>query len=169
MHPISQEFIQQCISVIEEKNKPKILKCFDQLTDEQIWSRPNGVSNSVGNLILHLCGNIRQYVISGLGDAPDIRERDLEFSTTGGFTRAALLEKLDQTLGEAFAVMRSASDERLLRMHTVQGFRYSGIGIIVHITEHFSHHTGQIIFWAKQLTSRDMAFYAGHNLNTRNK
>ncbi|HLG40176.1 MAG TPA: DinB family protein [Chitinophagaceae bacterium] len=169
MSTIAQEFIEQSISVIEKKNTPKIIKCLDQLTEEQIWMRPNKASNSIGNILLHLCGNIRQYVISALGDQPDIRERDKEFSAQGGYTKEELLVKLNDTLTQAINVMRNTDEVRLMKIHSVQGFNYSGIGIIVHITEHYSHHTGQIIFWTKQLTGNDLGFYSHIDLNKKNK
>jgi uncharacterized damage-inducible protein DinB len=169
MNTIAQEFIEQSISVVEKKNTPKIIKCLDQLTEEQIWLRPNKASNSIGNILLHLCGNIRQYVISALGDQPDIRERDKEFSAQGGYTKEELLAKLTATLTQAINVIRNADEVRLMKIHSVQGFNYSGIGIIIHITEHYSHHTGQIIFWTKQLTGNDLGFYSHIDLNKKNK
>jgi len=168
MNTIANEFIEQSIYRIE-KNTPKIIKCLDQLTEEQIWLRPNKASNSIGNILLHLCGNITQYVISALGDQPDIRERDKEFSTEGGYNKGELLAKLAGTLARAIAVIRNADEVRLMKVHSVQGFNYSGIGIIVHITEHYSHHAGQIIFWTKQLTGNDLGFYSHVDLNKKNK
>src|SRR6476659_5112427 len=91
---IAKEFVEQCIYIVETKSTPKIVKCLDQLTEEQIWVRPNKASNSIGNILLHLCGNIRQYVISALGQQEDVRERDLEFSTLGGLNKSELLLKL---------------------------------------------------------------------------
>ena len=169
MNTIATEFVEQCISILENKNTPKIIKCLDQLTEEQIWMRPNKASNSIGNILLHLCGNIRQYVVSALGDQPDVRERDLEFSTEGGYNKEELLAKLMETLTRAVNVMRDIDEVRLMKMYSVQGFNYSGIGIIVHITEHYSHHTGQIIFWTKQLTAKDLGFYSHVDLNKKNK
>ncbi|MFI5128367.1 MAG: DinB family protein [Chitinophagales bacterium] len=169
MNTIAQEFVEQCISIVETKNTPKIIKCLDQLTEEQIWIRPNKASNSIGNILLHLCGNIRQYVISGLGDQPDLRERDLEFSTQGGSNKVALLAKLKDTLTQAIYVIRKTDEVSLMKIYSVQGFNYSGIGIILHITEHYSHHTGQIIFWTKQLTGNDLGFYSHVDLNKKNK
>jgi len=167
MDAIAKEFIEQSIYRIE-KNTPKIIKCLDQLTDEQIWMRPNEASNSIGNILLHLCGNIRQYAISALGDQHDVRERDKEFSQRSGFTKEQLLKKLSVTLQEAIAVMRNTDEVRLMKKYPVQGFSYSGVGIIVHVTEHYSHHTGQIIFWTKQLTGTDLGFYSHVNLNKKN-
>jgi uncharacterized damage-inducible protein DinB len=167
MSPVTTEFINQSIYRIE-KNTPKIIKCLDQLTEDQIWMRPNEVSNSIGNILLHLCGNIRQYAVSALGDQPDIRERDKEFSAQGGYTKEQLMKKLSDTLQEAITVMRTTDEVRLMKIYPVQGFTYSGIGIVVHVTEHYSHHTGQIIFWTKQLTGADLGFYSHVDLNKKN-
>lgn len=169
MNTVAQEFIDQCISIIEKKSTPKIIKCLDQLTEEQIWQRPNKASNSIGNILLHLCGNIRQYVISALGDQPDIRERDKEFSTQDGYTKEQLLVKLTETLHQAIAVIKNTDEVKLMKIYPVQGFTYSGVAIVVHITEHYSHHTGQIIFWTKQLTGNDLGFYSHVDLNKKTK
>ncbi len=168
MKTFAQEFIDQSIHRIEE-NTPKIVKCVDALTEEQIWQRPNETSNSIGNMMLHLCGNITQYIVSALGDQPDIRERDKEFSVKGGFSKEELVSKLIDTLNRAISVIRNTDENRQMKIHSVQGFSYSGIGIIIHVTEHYSYHTGQIIFWTKQLTSKDLGFYANVDLNKRNK
>jgi uncharacterized damage-inducible protein DinB len=169
MNTIAQEFIEQSISVIEKKNSPKIIKCLDQLSEEQIWVRPNEASNSIGNLLLHLCGNIRQYIIAALGDQPDVRERDREFSARESCTKEELLNKLATTVQQAVNIIKNTDEARLLKIYSVQGFELSGIGIIVHVTEHYSHHTGQIIFWTKQLKGVDLGLYANINLNKRNK
>jgi uncharacterized damage-inducible protein DinB len=169
MNTIAQEFIEQSISVIEKKNTAKIIKCLDKLSEEQIWMRPNNASNSIGNILLHLCGNIRQYVIAALGDQPDIRERDKEFSAQGGYNKQELLKRLTDTITQAIKVIRNADEVSLMKIYPVQGFTHSGVGIIVHITEHYSHHTGQIIFWTKQLTGKDLGFYSHVDLNKKNK
>jgi len=168
MSTITQEFIKQSIFRIQE-NTPKIIKCLDELSEEQIWMRPNEASNSIGNIILHLCGNIRQYIISSLGYQPDIRERDKEFSAKGGYNKEELQNKLTATVEQAITTIGNVDENRLLKIHSVQGFNYSGIGIIIHVTEHYSYHTGQIIFWTKQLTAKDLGFYANIDLNKKNQ
>lgn len=168
MNIVAQEFIKQTIFRIQE-NTPKIIKCLDELSEDQIWRRPNEASNSIGNMILHLCGNIRQYIISALGDQPDIRERDKEFSAKGGHNKEELQNKLTSTVEEAINTIKNIDENRLLKIHSVQGFNYPGIGIIIHVTEHYSHHTGQIIFWTKQLTAKDLGFYANIDLNKKNQ
>jgi uncharacterized damage-inducible protein DinB len=162
-----KEFIEQTLKSIDE-NTSKIKACMMQLNEKDIWFRHNEHVNSVGNIILHLCGNIRQWIISSLGRAPDIRERDLEFSTAGGFTKEELTTRWQDTMQEAVTVITDASPENLLRNRVVQGSAHSGIGIIIHVTEHYSYHTGQIIFLTKLYKNIDMGFYAGTDLNKHN-
>ncbi len=148
-----------------EENTPRIERCLAELSEAEIWHRPNAASNSVGNLILHLCGNIRQYAIASLGNGKDIRVRDAEFAARGGFSKAELLEMLRNTVSEALDTLSRASDAEMMRVRTVQGFDMSGIGIAVHVCEHYSYHTGQIAFWVKLLKDKDLGFYAGVDLN----
>ena len=162
-----QEFAAQ-IATHMEMNTPRIEKCLAELSETEIWQRPGPGSNSVGNLIRHLCGTITQYVLSSLGGAPDQRARDEEFAAQGGFGKKELLEKLQGTVQEAVQVIRQASREEMLRERTVQGFRMSGIAIAVHVCEHYSYHTGQIAFWVKFLKNKDLGFYANIDLNAKN-
>lgn len=162
-----KEFTSECIQKFKE-NTEKIITCLNELHEEDTWKRPNEHSNSTGNLILHLCGNIRQYVISSLGRAPDIRERDKEFSADSGYSKSELIAKLTDTIQQAMEIIQNVTAEELLRKRQVQGYYHSGIAIIVHVTEHYSYHTGQIIFWTKLLKDKDLGFYAGVNLNIKN-
>ena len=107
---------------------PRILSCLEQLTPEQIWWRPNEASNSVGNLVLHLAGNVRQWIISGLGGATDQRQRDLEFSERGPLPRRVLASRLRRAVEEACRVLGKLSPEELARVHTIQKFRVTGLG-----------------------------------------
>lgn len=168
MNTIAAEFIAQSIHRIE-LNTPRITKCLNELSEEEVWYRPNGSSNSIANLILHLCGNITQYIISSIGDEPDNRERDKEFAAVGGFSKAELLSKLENTISTAVEVIRNCTEESLLRVRSVQGFTYTGIGNIIHVTEHYSYHTGQIALLTKIMKNKDLGFYAGLNLNTKNQ
>ncbi len=163
-----KEFIEQSIYRIEESTK-RVIKCLQEIDEEEIWIPPNDNSNSIGNLILHLCGNIRQYIISGLGEAEDIRVRAQEFTTKTGFTKAELLNQLSTTTSGAIRIIKESDDYKLTRIYSVQGFQLSGIGIIIHVTEHYSYHTGQIAFWTKQLKNKDLRFYGDIDLNGKNK
>jgi uncharacterized damage-inducible protein DinB len=163
-----REFIDQSVHRIDE-NTPKLITCVKELGESELWKRPNAHSNSIGNIILHLCGNIRQYAISSLGNRRDVRERDKEFSADGGHSGPELLKKLTDTLDEAKGIIQKVTAEELLRKRKVQGYSHSGIGIIIHVTEHYSYHTGQVIFWTKLLKDKDLGFYANADLNARNE
>ncbi|MEM7379881.1 MAG: DinB family protein [Bacteroidota bacterium] len=142
--------------------------CLDKIGEAEVWARPNNTSNSIGNLILHLCGNIRQYAIASLGQTDDTRERDSEFSARDGQKKEELFYKLKDTVQKAKSVMESSPIEELIRPREVQGFTFSGIGIIMHVVEHYSYHTGQIAFWTKQLKNSGLGFYDGVDLNVKN-
>ncbi len=165
---IREEFVQNSLYRLDESTRMNSIS-LNQLSEEDIWKRPNQSLNSVGNLILHLCGNMTQYVISSLGEAEDKRERELEFTTTSGYTKAELLQKLRETVEMAKRTINDASMEQLVRKRKVQGFYFSGIGVVLHAVEHYSYHTGQIAFWAKQLKNTDLGFYDGMDLNIKNK
>jgi len=165
---LADEFVKQSINYIEA-NAPRIEACLKELDDNEIWQSPGAGCNSVGNLILHLCGNITQYVISALGNKEDNRERDKEFSEKGGYTGVMLFDKLSSTINKATAIIKELDENALTMNYSVQGFDLSGIGIIIHVTEHFSYHTGQVAFYTKQLREKDMGFYAGTDLNKKNK
>lgn len=165
---VTKEFLEQSIRRLGE-NIPRIEKCLNELTEDEVWQRPNSSSNSVGNLILHLCGNITQYVISSLGGQPDNRKRDAEFSASGGYKKMELLEKITKTINHAAEVIKNTNEDELLRVRKVQVYDVSGVNIIIHVTEHLSYHTGQIVFWTKLLKDKDMGFYKGINLNKKNK
>jgi uncharacterized damage-inducible protein DinB len=165
---LADEFIKQSINYIEA-NTPRIQTCLKELDDNEIWQSPGAACNSVGNLILHLCGNITQYVISALGNTEDNRQREKEFSEKGGYTGIMLFDKLSSTINKATAIIKGLDEDALTRNYSVQGFDLSGIGIIIHVTEHLSYHTGQVAFYTKQLRGKDMGFYAGTDLNKKNK
>ena len=162
-----QEFIDQSIFRLEEA-LPRIVQCLNELTEAQIWQRPNDNSNSVGNLVVHLCGNVRQYIISNLGGMPDTRTRDVEFAMHDGYDRLQLIEKITETVQQAIEVISGMSEEDLMKVRTVQGFEQTGINSIIHVVEHFSYHTGQIAFWTKLVQDIDLKFYGGVDLNVLN-
>lgn len=142
----------------------RIVKCLGMLTDEQIWKRPNGNVVSVGNLVLHLCGNVGQWVIATLGRSPDLRDRDAEFDATGPVAREQLLLGLESTVAEASKVIMGLNERELEHPWKVQGYVESGVGILVHVVEHFSYHTGQISLHTKLLLDTDLGYYAGQDL-----
>lgn len=145
-----------------------IEKSLAQFNDNETWEKPNPQLNSMANLLLHLSGNIRQYIISSLGKMPDTRERDMEFSQAQDQTKSELLKEFKSTINEAITVIENCEEDQLLRKSEVQGFELDGLGIIMHVVEHLSYHTGQIAFWVKYRKEEDLGFYEGHNLNSLN-
>jgi uncharacterized damage-inducible protein DinB len=154
----SKPFIGQAERVLKKVYLPRILRCLEQLSPAQTWWRPNEASNSVGNLVLHLTGNVCQWITSGLGGAPDVRQRDKEFAERGPVPRQVLVRRLQQTVEEACQVLRKLSAEDLARVYTIQRHRVTGLEATYHVAEHFSHHAGQIILITKMLTERDLGF-----------
>ena len=150
--------VRQWRSRFEERYLPRIVGCLEQLSDEEIWWRPNAASNSVGNLVLHICGNMRQWIISGLGGAADVRERDKEFSERGPITRAALREKLQRTVSEACDVLARLRPSVLTRQYRIQEFDVSGYYAAAQVIEHVAYHLGQIIYVTKLKRAKDLGF-----------
>jgi uncharacterized damage-inducible protein DinB len=130
------------------------------LTEEQIWQKSHPVENSLGNLLLHLSGNVRQWVIVGLGDVAWQRDRDSEFAAVGGIGRDVLLSQLSDTVEEANSVIGRMTATDLVKTLTVQSYEVTGLTTIYHVVEHFSYHTGQIAFETKRLTGQDLGFYS---------
>ncbi len=156
---VSAAFLDRSCYYLESAYLPKIERCLERLNDEQIWWRPNEQSNSFGNLVLHLAGNLRQYIVSGVGGAPDIRERDREFAARGGVTRDELIATLRAVVREAVVVLRDLSPDVLGEVREIQGKDQVVFNAIYHVVEHFSMHTGQIAYVTKLLTAEDLGFY----------
>ena len=162
-----EELVKNALYRMDE-NTRMIKQSFYEISEEQLWQKPNTSLNSIANLLLHLSGNITQYIISSLGEKEDIRERDLEFSAAGGLTKSEVLKKLEDTVDTAKRVIFDATPDQLIKIRSVQGFSFSGVGIIMHAVEHYSYHTGQIAFWVKQLKEKDLGFYSDIDLNVKN-
>jgi uncharacterized damage-inducible protein DinB len=161
-------FKENCILRLHENNS-RIIACFDQLSEEEVWLKPVAAGNSMANLVLHLTGNITQYILSPLGGMPDHRVREEEFSKSGGFNKEELLQIISGTIEKAASIIDAVDTEKLLKIYHVQGFRLSGMGIIIHVVEHLSYHTGQIALHTKMLRNTDLGFYKGMNLNVKNE
>ena len=162
----ASEYQEQCCYRIDE-NLQKINQCIDLLSETEIWFSPNTKLNSVGNLIQHLCGNITQYILTTLGGAADNRIRDAEFEISGSLTKAALISNLQNVIKNSTRIIRQTTAEELFESKKVQVYELTGIGIILHVTEHLSYHTGQIALLTKLITQKDLGFYAGLDLNKK--
>jgi uncharacterized damage-inducible protein DinB len=142
-----------------EQSATRIETCLGKLTGEQVWARGGENENAVGNLVLHLAGNVRQWIVSGVGGQPDIRQRDLEFSTRGGIVPAELAARLRAIVAEAVTVLATVPRERLAERVVIQQYDVTILEGIYQVVEHFSLHTGQIIFATKLFTGQDLGFY----------
>lgn len=138
----------------------RIEDCLGRLSSEQVWSRNSDNQNAAGNIVLHLCGNLRQWIIGGVGGQPDVRDRDAEFAARGGLQPAELAARLKATVSEAAEVIRALPVERLGERKTIQKvYETTLMEAIYHVVEHFAQHTGQIIFATKLLTGEDLGYY----------
>ena len=155
----AQAFIVKARSLLAGEYLPKIERCLERLSDEEVWWRANEESNSVGNLLLHLAGNARQWIVSGVGQTADGRARQLEFDQREGVTREELLRRIRQTLAEVDDVLARLEPARVLEPRRIQGYDVTVLEAVFHVVEHFSMHTGQIILLTKMLKSADLKFY----------
>ena len=152
-------FLLQARLHLNDDFMPKIAKCLEVLSEEDVWWRAHETNNSVGNLLLHLAGNVRQWISSGLGGHPDNRQRSLEFSERNPIPKNIIWSRLQEAVTEASQVLESFPAERLLETRKIQGFDTTALQAIFHVIEHFSFHTGQVIYITKLRKSRDLKFY----------
>jgi hypothetical protein len=138
---------------------PRLRASVEVLTEEQVWWRPNEACNSAGNLILHLNGNVRQWLVDSFERREDKRDRPAEFSAEGGMTAAGLLERLGATMDEARRVLEQLTEADLVAPYEIQGYHVSGLEAVYQVVEHFGLHYGQIAYIAKSLSGKDLGFY----------
>lgn len=173
--PAAQAFLRHARFRLSDDYAVKISAALAELTDDQIWWRPNDDANSIGNLILHLCGNVRQWMIAGVGGEVDARDRDSEFTERHQLSREELMKLLLSTLSEVDSVLaglegevtNSQTDAPLQRECVPQGFAQTVLDAVFHVVEHFSYHTGQIVFIAKWLAGGRIRFYDDRQLDVR--
>ncbi len=139
----------------------KIERCVGLLSPEHLWWRPNPQCTSVGNILLHLCGNLSQWVMAGLGGMPFERHRREEFAAVGGEDGLALVARLGEVVSTCRDVVSDLPDEKLAEVFTIQGITGTGFGVLLHAVEHMAYHTGQVVYIAKQLVGEqvDLEFY----------
>jgi len=146
---------------------PRLQQCVAPLTTDQIWWRPNDASNSIGNLLLHLNGNVGQWLVASFNQDWDKRNRPAEFAAKDGATAAELLARLGATLDAAAAVLDRLTTEQLLAPYQIQGYHVHGLDAVYQVVEHFGLHFGQIAYIAKSLTGKDLGFYKELNVTGR--
>jgi len=156
-------FLGECAKHLDEGRR-RLHHCLGLLDDARAWHRPNRNTVSVGNLVLHLCGNVDQWVNATLGGTEDTRARDREFDEPGPIPRGELLALLDRTVDRALAVIATVEEEQLARTCRVQAFEVTGTGILLHVVEHFSYHVGQVTLHTKLMLDTDTGYYSGISL-----
>lgn len=160
MQDLHQLLITETKRRLFQEGIPRIKKCLAQLSEAEIWHRPNGNSNSVGNLILHLSGNVRQWIIAGLGKQDDNRKRDTEFEERGPIATDILIQMLDDLIVEVSVILDKTTPRDLTDIHEVQVYQETGLSILVHVVEHFSYHVGQITYFTKWKKDMDTKYYS---------
>jgi uncharacterized damage-inducible protein DinB len=157
---LQETFVKFSREKLKDEYWPRICCCIDSLTEEQIWWRPNDASNSIGNLLLHLNGNVRQWILAPLGGIGNTRDRDAEFTQRRQLSTAALRSALDQTLKDADQILSGLKTADLLKTYTIQRYEsITALAAIYHVVEHFSMHCGQILYVTKLLSGTDLGFY----------
>ena len=152
-------FVNFSRSKLLEEYWPRLRGCVESLPDDRVWWRPNEASNSIGNLILHLNGNVRQWLIAPFKRLEDTRHRPSEFSERQLVPAAALLEKLGATMSEASDILAQLTETDLLATINIQGYTTTGLGAVYQVVEHFGMHYGQILFITKLVRGETLGFY----------
>ena len=156
---ISAAFIERSRHYLVYEYPTKIERCLEVLPADALWRRANERSNSIGNLLLHVEGNVRQWIVCGVGGAPDHRQRQAEFAALEGGHAHSLFAALKDTLGEAEVVIAALGAEDLVTRRTIQGRNVTVLDAVYHVVEHLSLHTGQIILLTKQAAPEGIQFY----------
>jgi Protein of unknown function (DUF1572) len=157
---LAGEFLAFSRRKLLEQYWPRLRKTVEPLSTEQIWWRPNPASNSIGNLILHLNGNVWQWMVASFNRLEDRRDRPAEFSASGDLSATDLLDRLGTTMAEAAKVLSRLTTDDLLATRQIQGYTVSGLAAVYQVVEHFGLHYGQILYVTKMLEGLDLGFYS---------
>lgn len=161
---IHKQLIEEIHFRIYEESIPRIKKCLDLIDENQLWYSPNKNTNSIGNQILHIIGNMTQYIMYGIGQKPDVRKRSQEFIPSQSFNKAELLEEINTLVKSTSLEIKKINPTQLLSVRRVQVFDMSVLQILIHVTEHLSYHVGQITYITKMLLNTDTGYYQGQEL-----
>ena len=163
----TQVFLKATREQLLDQSWPRLRTCAESLSDEQIWWRPNPSSNSIGNLMLHLNGNVTQWLITTFTHDEDARDRPAEFSRTEGLTRSELVDRLGATMERLSGILVRLTESDLRARFQIQGYEVTGLEAIYHVVEHFALHYGQIAYITKMLRDEDLGFYRELNATGR--
>lgn len=156
---LTEGIIKEFKRRIFEESYLRIFKCLDSLSEDQVWFSPNTHSNSIGHLILHLEGNLRQWMCTTFDKRKDNRVRSEEFTQSKSINKEELKVRLTNLKNEILSFVDNVSEGDLLHRYPVQVYEETGISILIHVIEHFSYHTGQIAYITKQIGDKDLYFY----------
>jgi len=157
--PMGGEFIAVARTKLLKEYYPRIERCVNELSEDDVWWRAHETDNSIGNLILHLSGNVRQWIVTGIGGASDARNRAQEFAERSHIPKEELLSTLRATLVEADKALEQFDTSKLTEVRHIQKYDVTCLEAIFHVVEHFSGHTGQIIYITKLRKGIDLKFY----------
>ncbi len=153
------EFIEASRTLLSADYLPKLRKIAGMISEEDVWWRPNAASNSVGNLLLHMSGNLGQWIVSGVGGAPDHRDRPSEFAAKEERGLEELMELVEATVSDVDRTLADMGEATLVDRITVQGFSVTRLHAVYHSIEHFGYHLGQIAYIAKLRTGKDFGMF----------
>jgi hypothetical protein len=150
-----------------EQYWPRLRECVEPLTDTQVWWRPNEACNSIGNLLLHMNGNVGQWLVASFNRLEDRRNRPAEFGERKLIPASVLLDRLGATLQQASEVLSRLTSADLVAQFEIPGYKVSGLGAVYQVVEHFGLHYGQILYIVKTLNGADLGFYSELNKTGR--
>ena len=164
---VSTPFLEHSRQKLFKQYWPRLKGCVESLTDEQLWLRPNEACNSIGNLLLHLNGNVRQWLVDSFNKQADSRNRPVEFSQRESISTSALLSQLGSTMQQAEEVLTRLTSSDLAATYEIQGYKVSGLDAVYQVVEHFAMHYGQVLYIVKTLNGADLGFYSELNKTGR--
>lgn len=152
-----------------EESYARIYKCLSLLDEKQLWDSPNGNIPAIGCLVLHLCGNARQWILSGIAGEMDTRIREDEFIIHKNIRKTELVFLMENLKAQLKMFFRDFDTEMLNKQYVIQGFEVTGFSAMIHVIEHFSYHTGQITTLTKLFSNKDTGYYSGLDLDEKNR
>ena len=153
---LGKAYVEWCRFRLMNHYWPRVEKCVAALSDDEIWWRQHETNNSVANLVLHLTGNLKQFILAGVGGAPDTRDKPREFAERQHITKEQLSRDLRSALQETDGTLARFDPNRLLDITTVQEKQRTYLEVIAVVVDHFALHAGQIIYITKMITGKDL-------------
>lgn len=162
--PNSELIVNEFKRRVFSESYPRIFKCLSMINDDELWFTPNKNTPSIGSLVLHLCGNGKQWVVCGIGNAPDNRDRDKEFEKHKNIKKSDLVFVMENLKVQMTEVLHQIKEEDLRTPKRIQGFDENTFTVLIHVLEHFSYHTGQITTLTKLITNKQTDYYGSMDL-----